>query len=79
MVGFNVAQLFGRGQQLLTPAWMRDLNQRDRSLPDRFPEQVPDEVLPGNSMKPYGGLASAEDRSKLIAFLNCSSLLNFHM
>ena len=29
----------------------------------------PDEVLPGNSMKPYGGLASAEDRSKLIAFL----------
>jgi hypothetical protein len=29
----------------------------------------PDEVVPGNSMKPYGGLASAEDRSKLIAFL----------
>ena len=29
----------------------------------------PDEVLPGNSMKPYGGLASVEDRSKLIAFL----------
>ena len=27
------------------------------------------EVVPGNSMKPYGGLASAEDRSKLIAFL----------
>jgi hypothetical protein len=29
----------------------------------------PDEVVPGNNMKPYGGLASAEDRSKLIAFL----------
>jgi cytochrome c len=29
----------------------------------------PDEVVPGNSMKPYGGLASVEDRSKLIAFL----------
>jgi cytochrome c2 len=29
----------------------------------------PDEVVPGNSMNPYGGLASAEDRSKLIAFL----------
>jgi cytochrome c len=29
----------------------------------------PDEVVPGNSMKPYGGLASAEDRTKIIAFL----------
>jgi cytochrome c len=29
----------------------------------------PDEVVPGNNMKPYGGLASAEDRAKLIAFL----------
>ena len=29
----------------------------------------PDEVVPGNNMKPYGGLASAEDRTKLIAFL----------
>jgi cytochrome c len=29
----------------------------------------PDEVVPGNNMKPYGGLTSAEDRSKLIAFL----------
>ena len=28
----------------------------------------PDEVVPGNNMKPYGGLAS-EDRTKLIAFL----------
>ena len=29
----------------------------------------PDEVVPGNNMKPYGGLTSAEDRAKLIAFL----------
>jgi cytochrome c len=29
----------------------------------------PDEVVPGNSMKPYGGLASPEDRTKIIAFL----------
>ena len=29
----------------------------------------PDEVVPGHNMKPYGGLASAEDRAKLIAFL----------
>ena len=45
MVGPNVAQLLGRRQQLLTPAWMRDLDQRHRSLPDRFPKQVRDAIL----------------------------------
>jgi cytochrome c len=29
----------------------------------------PDAVVPGNNMKPYGGLASTEDRGKVIAFL----------
>jgi cytochrome c2 len=29
--------------------------------------------VPGNNMKPYGGLASAEDRTKLIAFLQSTS------
>ena len=29
----------------------------------------PDETVPGNNMKPYGGLASAESRVKLITFL----------
>jgi cytochrome c len=29
----------------------------------------PDEVMPGNKMKPYSGLASADDRKKVIAFL----------
>ena len=29
----------------------------------------PDEVVPGNNMKPYGGLTSAEDRAKVIVFL----------
>ncbi len=29
----------------------------------------PDEVVPGNNMRPYGGLASTDDRTKLIAFL----------
>src|SRR6266567_4351099 len=29
----------------------------------------PDEIVPGNSMKPYGGLASRDDRAKIIAFL----------
>ena len=28
-----------------------------------------DAVVPGNNMKPYGGLASADDRAKIIAFL----------
>jgi len=26
----------------------------------------PDEVVPGNNMKPYGGLTSAEDRARVI-------------
>lgn len=29
----------------------------------------PDEVVPGNTMKPYGGLASPDDRKKITAFL----------
>lgn len=29
----------------------------------------PDEVVPGNKMAPYGGLASAEDRRKIVVFL----------
>jgi cytochrome c len=29
----------------------------------------PDEIVPGNNMKPYGGLASASDRDKVISFL----------
>jgi cytochrome c len=29
----------------------------------------PDEVVPGNAMKPYGGLASTDDRTKVIAYL----------
>lgn len=29
----------------------------------------PDEVVPGNSMKPYAGLASSDDRAKIIAYL----------
>ena len=40
----------------------------DKEKVERFIAN-PDEVVPGNSMKPYGGLASAKDRSKLIAFL----------
>jgi cytochrome c len=33
----------------------------------------PDEVVPGNNMKPYSGLASTDDRAKVIAFLQSVS------
>jgi len=29
----------------------------------------PDEVVPGNNMKPYSGLAATDDRTKVIAYL----------
>ena len=35
---------------------------------DRFIAN-PDQVVPGNNMKPYGGLSSSDDRKKIIAFL----------
>jgi cytochrome c len=40
----------------------------DESKLDRFIAN-PDEVVPGNNMKPYGGLSSGNDRKKIIAFL----------
>src|SRR6266508_1916504 len=40
----------------------------DQEKLDRFIAN-PDEVVPGNNMKPYGGLSSGDDRKKIIAFL----------
>jgi cytochrome c len=40
----------------------------DEEKLDRFIAN-PDEVVPGNSMKPFGGLASSGDRKNIIAFL----------
>ena len=40
----------------------------DEAKLDRFIAN-PDEVVPGHNMKPYGGLASKEERTKIIAFL----------
>ena len=40
----------------------------DEEKLDRFMAN-PDEVVPGNGMKPYGGLASSDERKKIIAFL----------
>ena len=43
----------------------------DEEKLDRFIAK-PDEVVPGNNMKPYGGLSSGDDRKKIIAFLTQS-------
>jgi cytochrome c len=40
----------------------------DRSTLDRFIAD-PDRVVPGNTMKPFGGVASAEDRASIITYL----------
>jgi len=40
----------------------------DQEKLDRFIAN-PDEVVPGNSMKPYGGLSSSDERKKIIGFL----------
>lgn len=40
----------------------------DEETLDRYIEN-PDAVVPGNNMKPYSGITSAEERSKIIAHL----------
>lgn len=40
----------------------------DEPMLDRFIAN-PDETVPGNGMRPYGGLASADTRAKLLLFL----------
>jgi cytochrome c len=44
----------------------------DKATLDRFIAN-PDQVVSGNNMKPYGGLTSAEERAKIIAFLEAKS------
>jgi cytochrome c len=40
----------------------------DKNNLDRFIAN-PDQVVAGNNMKPYGGITSAEERAKIVAFL----------
>jgi len=40
----------------------------DREKLERFIAN-PDELVPGNNMKPYGGLASSEDRARIVSYL----------
>jgi cytochrome c len=44
----------------------------DKTTLDRFIAN-PDQVVPGHNMKPYGGIASAEERAKIVAYLDASS------
>jgi cytochrome c len=43
----------------------------DKATLDRFIAN-PDQVVNGHGMKPYGGIASTEERAKIIAFLEAS-------
>ena len=43
----------------------------DKATLDRFIAN-PDQAVPGNNMKPYGGLNSAEERAKIVAFLEAN-------
>jgi cytochrome c len=43
----------------------------DRNNLDRFIAN-PDQVVSGHSMRPYGGLSSADERAKIIAYLEAS-------
>jgi cytochrome c len=40
----------------------------DEATLDRFIKS-PDDVVRGNNMKPYGGITSADERAKIIAYL----------
>jgi len=44
----------------------------DRAKLDRFIAD-PDSVVRGNKMKPYGGIASAAERAKIIDYLAANS------
>jgi len=43
----------------------------DKATLDRFIAN-PEQVVAGHKMKPFGGIASAEDRARIIAFLETS-------
>ena len=44
----------------------------DKQNLDRFIAN-PDAVVSGNNMKPYGGIASADERAKIVAFLGTAT------
>jgi cytochrome c len=44
----------------------------DKNNLDRFIAN-PDQVVPGNNMKPYGGITSTEERAKIVEYLEKAS------
>jgi cytochrome c len=44
----------------------------DEDKLERFIEN-PDELVPGHSMRPYGGVGSADDRARIVSFLQSNS------
>jgi cytochrome c len=44
----------------------------DKNNLDRFIAN-PDQSVPGNNMKPYGGITAAEERAKIIEYLEKAS------
>jgi cytochrome c len=44
----------------------------DKATLDRFMAD-PDQVVPGHTMKPYGAIASAEERARIVAYLEASA------
>jgi cytochrome c len=69
IIGRKVGSLpnFGYSSAMKGADFVWDTGKLDSSI------VKPDEVVPGNNMKPYGELASAEDRTKLIAFLQSAT------
>ena len=66
------------GDNRLGPHLYKIVGRKAGSLPNyRYSSEAklnrfianPDEIVPGNNMKPYGGIASADDRAKIVAFL----------
>jgi len=76
-LGPNLHDIFGRKAGSL-PGYPYSSAMKDAGFVwdeeklDRFIAH-PDEVVSGNNMKPYGGLAAADDRAKIIAFLRSRS------
>ena len=68
----DVVRRLEQGRFVLDPDFQRDFVW-DKDKLDSFIAK-PDEVVPGNNMKPYGGLTSAEDRAKVIAFLESPTI-----
>jgi cytochrome c len=76
-LGPNLNRIVGRKMGVLRDYGYSSAMKRgdlvwDRSTLDRFTAN-PDQVVPGHSMRPYGGLASPEDRASLIDYLEESA------